>query len=196
MRNRLAALTPALFLAACTISVSMQPDMFDIEQSQLRHLRVQRIDLINGHTAQANVPVERSPFLTVVVDQRELTDTAISILGRAFDRRGITVNGDSAKKVTLRITEARFLPDGGESARVAADAAMTVLTLGRHTPTGGATPYRRAQVSLEAEFGDGTRALLTAEDYRFSGDRAFAGAVLLASSNLLRHPKFIAYMRT
>jgi hypothetical protein len=165
-RARLPVWAAAVLLAGCTLDIPTNPDTFNVEPGRMSHLRQpQSIALDNGHAGPAVMQIKQSPH-TLVIDLRQLTDTAITMLGRAMSKQGISVDPQSPKKVTLRIQRALV----------------------------ASAPAAPAQVLLEAQFGDGTKTILTASNTGFSAQRALDGAVLFALNGLLVDVKFVAYM--
>ncbi len=161
----------AALLSACTLPVSTSPDTFDVAPAALAHLpRTKPVTVENGYTADAPYPF-KVEMHTWVVDQRQITDTAVVMLDRALAKQGLAA-GPGGKTVRLRVQQpsayVRMLPF----------VAQTFATL-----------------TLDAEFGDGTRTSVRADNQSpMSGPRAFEGAVLFALNQLLSDERFVAYM--
>lgn len=161
----------AALLSACTLPLSTSPDTFHVAPAALAHLpRTKAVMVENGYTAEAPYPF-KVEMHTWVVDQRQITETAAIMLRRALEKQGLAA-GPGGKTVTLRVQQpsayVRMLPF----------VTQTFATL-----------------TLDAEFGDGTRTSLRADNQSpMSGPRAFEGAVLFALNKLVNDERFIAYM--
>lgn len=177
MRTALAGASTALILAGCAISVEIptDPDTFSVETKAVAHLRpAQAVALINGYETEAKEEFKSDPFVTWVFDARRLTDTVITMLRRPMEKHGMTLDARAGKSVTLRLYGMRG----------------NVFTM-------PPIPYAHvnAHLSLEAQFGDGTRAVIEASNGApISHQRAFDGAALFALYKLLVDPNFVAYM--
>jgi hypothetical protein len=120
---------------------------------------------------QAKLPAKVGSA-TWMFDQKQLTDTAIVMLGRAMEKHGVTVAPQAGKTLALRV---RVL---GVRLRVFGPVAQTTARLG-----------------LDARFGDGTGTYIEADNASPAGaQRAYDGAVLFALNQLLADEKFLAYM--
>ena len=168
-RPVIATALAALTAGCITVEVPTDPNTFEVESARLEHLRQpQGVRLANGHTSPsiAKVQVGSMGQNTVLIDLKQLTETAITMLRRALDKRGITAGSGSEKTVTLLIPQASVIP----------------------------APSAPAEVVLEAEFGDGTRTVVAASNRGFAAQRALDGAVLFALNQLLADETFVAYM--
>jgi hypothetical protein len=157
-------------LSACTIPIETDPSTFNVEPAAVAHLK-SPVALRNGYADDAPYPIPMSHH-TWVIQQRKLTDTAIAMLARALENRGLAVSPQSGKSVTLKVQHP--------------SAAMQIYI-------GFANTY--ARVALEAEFGDGTRTVVLGENRSPMGaPRAFDGAVLFALNKLVLDETFVAYI--
>ena len=160
-------------LSACTVPVDTSPDTFSVPPQSLMHLAgMKGVALENAY--QADAPEEiRIGQVTWVVDRKKMTDTAIVMLRRALDNQGAPVAKEAGRAVTLRV----------------------------HAPSAVVVTYpffaqTTAGLMLDAEFGDGTRTSVFAENRSpMSGPRAFEGAILFALNKLLVDEKLVAYMK-
>jgi hypothetical protein len=166
---RLATVLVALGLSACvTISVPTNPNNYSIEPKAVAHLRApQSVALKNAYPAEASIsfPIQTN---TLVLDQKQLTETAIVMLSRALEKQGIAKSEQAKKTITLRVRAQGYR-----------------FQIFRWT----------GLVILEAQLGDGT--VLSYPNENLSGkgyEHAFDGAVLFALNDLLADEKFIAYM--
>jgi len=160
-------------LAGCAIDVPTDPQAFNIEPASLSQLRAsqQTVVLKNGYPGETKQQFKVGPH-TWIVDAKQLTDTAIAMLGRGLEKRGLTPAPQGAKTITLRVV--------AQSA--------SVQTFPGFAQT-------RVRVSLDALTGDGTRVLVDADNMSpYSGQRAFDGAVLFALNKLLADEKFVTYL--
>lgn len=167
---RAAAAAVAFGLGGCGVvtTIPTNPKNYDIEPKAVAHLRApQSVALKNGFPQEEKMTMKiEHNFL--VVEQRKLTDTAIAMLGRALQKRGITVSDDAEKTLTLR-----------------ANARGYVMQLFRWT----------GQVLLETRLGDGPVVSNPSENLSGKGfEHAFDGAVLFALNDLLADERFVAYM--
>lgn len=160
----------AFSLAGCGVvtTIPTNPNNYDIEPKAVAHLRTpQSVALKNGFPQEEKMTMKiEHNFL--VVEQRKLTDTAIAMLGRALQKRGITVADDAEKSLTLRVNARGY-----------------VMQFFRWT----------GQVLLETRLGDGTLVSHPSENLSGKGfEHAFDGAVLFALNDLLADERLIAYM--
>jgi len=162
--------TVALLLGACgmMVNVPTNPDNYSIDPKAVTNLRApQSVTLKNAYDAEtpANMPMR---YNTLVVEQKKLTDTAIVMLSRALEKRGIATSERADKTVTLRI-------------RAQGYRMQTFRWTG--------------QVVLEALLGDGSVISYPNESLSPKGwENAFDGAVLFALNDLLADEKFVAYI--
>jgi hypothetical protein len=155
-------------VAACAITIPTDPNTFSVEPAATSHLRgPQTVALANIYKSETLVGIGRGRS-----DLRELTNTAIVMLGRALEKQGIRVAPQAEKTITLRVAYVRVLAYGVMIA-----------------------PRMEASLSLEVTYPDGTSTTIDAYNTApFSESRAIDGAVLFAVIDLLRHEKFIAYI--
>jgi hypothetical protein len=159
----------APLLAGCTIPVASDPNRYSIEPKTFAHLRApQAVALLNAYKAESNaeMKLQRSGH-TLVVERRQLMETALAMLGRALQQQGYTISPSAPKTITLRVT-----------------------------PTGAMAQAFRytGRINLEARFGDGTTASIPQENLGATWERGFDGAVLFALNDLLEHERFTAYI--
>lgn len=175
MRRLLHALAVLVLpvLSACTIPIETNPDSFNLEPAALTHLSgAKGVALENAYKADAPLNMRMGQH-TWVLEQKKMTDTAIAMLRRALDKQGMGAGPQAPKIVTLRVTAPR--------------ATMQVYP-------GFANTF--ATVTLDAEFGDGARISIIAENRSPAGaQRAFDGAILFALNKLLVDEKFVAYIK-
>ena len=162
----------AVGLGACTIEMPSDPNRYSLEPNAAAHLRgPQSVALVNGYPGESKVRM-RLGGTTLVFDQKQMTDTAIAMLGRSLQPQGITDAPQAPKTVTLRVTPTRL--------RVHGIAPF---------------PQRTATLRMEVSFGDGTSDTLQAENSSPADfDRLLDGAILFALQALLTNEKFVAYL--
>jgi hypothetical protein len=168
----LAALLVAV-LSACTVPVDTSPDTFNVPPRSLIHLAgMKGVALENAYKADAPEEI-RMGQSTWVVDRKKMTDTAIVMLRRALEKQGPSAAPEAGRTMTLRV----------------------------HAPSAIVVAYpfyaqTTAGLMLDAEFDDGTRTSVFAENRSpMSGQRAFEGAILFALNRLLVDERFVAYMK-
>ena len=173
MGCRAVAVLAAAMLAGCGGEIVTSPDALSIEPFRVKDLRApQAVTLGNGLTSPAKHQI-KTPDITWEVDARQLTDTAIVMLRRALEQRGIKAAPQAGKAVTFRI-EVR----GG---------------MGMFVPA--PTVVASARLTLHADFGDGTATRVDGEGgSAFGMQGAFEGAIQNALHRLLIDPAFLAYM--
>jgi len=167
------AVVIAAALTGCTIDVPTDAQTFNLEPTSMSQLRAsqQTVALKNGYQGE-NKQQFKVGVHTWIVDARGLTDTAIAILGRGLEKRGLKTAPQAEKTVTLRVV-----------AHSASEQNFPGFT------------QSRVRVALDVLCGDGTRLLTQADNMSPSGaQRAFDGAVLFALNRLLAEEKFLAYM--
>ncbi len=173
--TRTVGASAALILAGCvSVGIPTDPDAFSVEIKAVAHLRpAQAVALINGYDSEAKEELKVHPWVTWVFDVRRLTDTAITMLRRPLEKHAITLDAQAGKTITLRVHGMRG----------------HVVTL---------PPYAHtvAHLRLDAQFGDGTRAVIDATNGApmANHQRAFDGALLFALNKLLIDEQFVAYM--
>src|SRR6185503_15074222 len=172
--RHLIVLLLACLLGSCSTDPSSDPNRFSLAQGEVAHLRApQRLTLRNAYTAPAVKQVQAG-LIPLEFDQKQFTDTAIAVLSRAMEKHGIQVAPQGEKTVTLRVR-------GPTNLRMRGGLGATSRTV---------------RLELDAEFGDGTRTSLEAEETT-GGEftRAMDGAVLVALKDLVADEKFLAYMQ-
>lgn len=173
MLFRIVAVLLAATLAACGGTIHTDPNAASLDAFRLTHLRSPHaVTLVNGVAAETKRQI-RQDSLSWEVDTRQLTDTAIAMLGRGLENQGIRVGPQSPKSLTLRVAlrgaSAQFVP----------------------VPTVAAS----ARIALEVDFGDGTTTWVSGSDgSAFGVQRAFEGAIRAALHALLNDPQFVAYL--
>ena len=170
--DRFLGIVLVLLLTACTVAVPTNPKSFDVPDGTAAELRPpQPVSLRNAHLVETVVKVNNgTPAWSS--DLRQLTDTAIAILTRAMAKQGASVAPQAEKFVTLRVHSV-------------------------HAVLGGViiAPRGEARLILEATYPDGSSTSVDAlNTAMYSGQNALDGAVMLAVSDLLRHPAFLASM--
>lgn len=171
MRARIAALLLTL-ATGCVVTAPSNPTLYQIEPKGLAQLRGgQVVALQNGFPGAAKVNV-RLRSTTLEIDQREFTETAIAMLGRALQSRGIDTAGKDEKQVVVWVR-------------------MAGMLVQIRPPIVQAT----ARVVVHARFADGTETSIRAENMSPGGyGRAIDGAILFALNELVEDEKFVAYM--
>ena len=155
-------------LAGCApMVIESNPDTFEVPSTAASKLRGQQsIVLNNAYKVETQVTI----LLGVpdwVADLKQYTDTAITLLGGAMTKAGVTV-GPATKSVTLRV----------------------------HSVQAGRGPFTiRSALVLEAEYGDGTKSLINAQNNSPANAwRAIDGAIMRAVSQLLTDERFVAFV--
>jgi hypothetical protein len=169
------AVVPLLIvaLAGCGGEIATNPDALSIEPSRLKELRApQAVTLNNGLMSPVKHQI-RTESINWEVDARQLTDTAVTMLRRALEKQGITAAPQAGKSITFRI-QVR----GG---------------MGMFVPI--PTVAASARLTLDADFGDGTKTAVYGEGGSgFGMQDAFERAIQNALHRLLIDPAFLAYM--
>lgn len=168
-------------LAGCAAQVPTDPGAFDVKPDQLAHLRRgQAVSLVNGYPGETKARVRVFSVRTGInagtwiIDQQQLTDTAIAMLTRALEKEGIQTRDQTEKTIELRLR-----PIGAKMWR----------------PPFSPIYQWTATLALEARFGDGSATSLEVENHTpGGGQRAFDGAAVRALDDLLKDEKFVAYM--
>jgi hypothetical protein len=169
----------AVFLAAlaagCAMDVPTSPDTFPVEPVNAAHLRApQSVGLKNAYNAGAQRTIDAGKGQTWTVDQKQMTDTAITMLGRAVEKHGFNTKGPGDKSITLQVrAEHGFI----------------------HQRTMSFVAQANVTVSLHAAFGDGSSTTVGADNNSPLGpQRAFEGALMFALNKLLNDQRFVAYV--
>ena len=162
----------AFGLGACVNIVETNPDNYSIETAAVAPLRgPHSVALKNAYDAyrEVNADMPMRGGHRLVVEQKNLTNTAIVMLKRAFEKQGIRIAEDAEKAVTLRVRATGY--------------AQTLVGI-----TG--------KILLQAELGDGTVISYPNENFSPRGpEHAFDGAVLFALKELVADERFIAYVK-
>ena len=165
MRFFLASLAFAL-ASGCTIEIPTSADTFSLEPARLSHLRrAQTIELVNGYSGPSTIQFGQSGH-TFILDRMQLTNSVIGMLRKAMEQHGINVGPGGEKKITLRVVHAAVV----------------------------SAPNAPAQATLEAQFGDGTTTVSSANNRGFSAQRALDGALLFTLNQLVIDTSFVAYV--
>ena len=174
MKRLLFALALAGALSACgTVHVVTDPGAYSVPSNAASPREGTRIALLNAYPDQTNKLIADR----VQVDLRQVTDTAIHMMRRHLERKGVTVDANAPKKVTLKIVNANMYY-------------MAIPFAERW----------RTNLDLEATFGDGTGTSVHAENsapVAFRGQvvlqRSVEGATMYAVSDMLRDKRFQSY---
>jgi hypothetical protein len=152
------------FICGCTMTVRTSPDSLKIQPGGVSHLPARTVTLVNGHASETQLRFSSPPY-TLIVEPKQMTDTAIEVLRRALPSGGKGV----AKRVVLRV----------------------------HSPRqAGRYPMPGVAITVDADYGDGTRSQVFGEGYSARGaDRSFEAALLTALNRLLGDPRFVAYLK-
>lgn len=141
------------------------PGAFNVEAAATVHLRApQLVTIKNGYPAPVLVPTMSK---LVDADLKMVSETAVIMLGRALQARGIGVAAEAPKTITLRIS---------------------MLSLS------GAPALPVASIILHAQFGDDTASSIAVQNKGFSSPRAVDGAILFALNRLVLDETFVAYI--
>jgi hypothetical protein len=152
------------FICGCTMTVRTSPDSLKIEPGGVSHLPARSVTLVNGHATETPVRFSTPPY-TLIVEPKQMTETAIEVLRRALRTGG----KGSAKRVVLRV----------HSPRQAGRYPMPGVAVTLDAAYGDGT---RSQV-----IGEGYSAR--------GADRSFEAALLTGLNRLLGDPHFVAYMK-
>lgn len=160
----------AMLLFGCAVPVSSDPNRFNLDPVRLSPLKgAQALALKNAYSNEGTLTIRFPGGVSWIVDQKDMTDTAIAMLGRAMAQQGIAINPQAKKAVTLR---ARVLSAGARGFQ------GTIVRVG-----------------MDATFGDGTSTYTEGDNTSpLSQGRAFDGAVLFALEQLVLDEKFVAYV--
>jgi hypothetical protein len=160
-------------MSGCSVPVSTDPERFKLGSAAVSHLRPTTVALNNAYESARRVPVPYNgptrPAPRLTSDLRELTETAITALRGALEKRGVAVSAEAEKAVTLGVH---------------------VVGIEELAFRGVA-----ATVILEARYGDEKRSAVEARNFSpLTYGRAIDGAVVIALNNLLGDAEFVAYM--
>lgn len=166
-RVMLAACVVAV-VCGCTTAVRTNPNNIEIGSAAVSHLPARPVTLLNGHAAESELRFSMPPH-TLIVAPKQMTDAAIEALRLALDKYRPPKGKAAPKRVTLRVTSPR---------------------------SAGAYPHPGVALSIEAQFGDGTRTLVNGQGYSARGaDRSFEVALQNGLNQLLSDQRFVAYMK-
>lgn len=158
-------------LAACgPVTIQSRPGTFAVPAEAASLLRGQQsVALNNAYPAATQVKIfDRGAGW--FADLKQYTDTSIALLGGEMTKKGITVAPQAAKRVTLRVRSVQAGPAAGGF-------------------------IIRGSLVLDAEYGDGTKSSISAENTSPSDAwRAVDGAIMIAVSRLLRDKQFLDYV--
>lgn len=174
-RHLMTVVVAALVSAGCAIDVPTGPDTFPLEPANAAHLRAaQSVAFKNAYDAEAKRAIAAGKGQTWTVDQKQMTDTAITMLGRALQKQGFNIQGPADKSITLQVqVERGFI----------------------HQRTLAFVAQANVSILLNATFGDGTGSAIPAANNSPMGpQRAFEGALMFALNKLLADEKFVAYV--
>jgi hypothetical protein len=158
-------------LAGCsgtTVHVPTDPGGYSIEPRDALHLRTpQSITLKNAYPAEASATF-RAQGETLVVEQKQLTETALAMLSRALAQRGIATAEQAGKTIVLAVRADGYVSQ----------------------------PFRwTGKVVLEARLGDGSVISFPGRGRSLKGwGQAFDSAVLFSLGYLLHDHKFVSYL--
>lgn len=162
------AYAAALVLCGCTSAVRTNPNNIEIGPAAVSHLPPRPVTLVNGHASESELRFSTPPH-TLIIEPKHMTETAIEALRIGLDKYRPPKGKASPKRITLRVTSPR---------------------------SAGAFPNPAVAISLEAQFGDGTRTLVEGQGYSARGaNRSFEVAVQNALQQLLSDQRFVAYMK-
>lgn len=168
-----AAVLLAAMAAGCAVDVATSPDTFRVEPANAGHLRgPQSIALKNAYPAEAKKTFSVGMGQSWTADQKQVTDTALTMLARALVHPGIKAADPAPKSVTLAVrVDHAFLHSGAFVSQA------------------------NVRLSVDAAFGDGSSTTVFADNNSPMGaPRAFDGALMRALNKLLIDEKFVAYL--
>lgn len=152
--------------AGCTVHVHSNPDAFEVPlEAPLKLRGGQTIDLANAY----RVPTKSMIYSggpSWEGDLQQYTNSAIALLGREMQKTGVSV-GPSRKSVVLRVHSV--------------EAAPGFWLIG-------------SKLVLDAEYSDGTKSSILAEDNAGSAFRAVDGALVIAVAKLLVDARFQGFV--
>lgn len=158
----------AIVVCGCTTAVRTNPNNIEIGSAAVSHLPARQVTLVNGHASESELRFSMPPH-TLIVELKQMTESAIAALRQALDKYRPATGKAAPKRITLRVISPR---------------------------SAGAYPNPGVAVSLEAQFGDGTRTLVNGQGYSARGaDRSFEVALQNGLNQLLSDQRFVAYMK-
>ena len=169
VRNLLAFALVAL-LSACTMTATSDPETFSVRDNT-KPLKPTTVALVNAYAAETKVKIFEGKGSTLNADLRQVTDSAIQVLRRHFEKNGIKVVPQAGKTVTLSVQNVT------------------------ETLRGGGYGGIHMQLALEARYANGTSSLVAAENTSpADAGRVLDGALLFAITKLLNDERFVAYV--
>ena len=174
MKRLLFAAALAAVLSACgTVTVVTDPGAYSVPANAAAPREGKSVALLNAYSTDPMTLISDR----IQVDLRQVTDTAIHMMRRHLEKKGVTVDPNASTKVTLKIVNANMYY-------------MAIPFAERW----------RTNLDLEATFGDGTSTSVRAENsapVAFRGQvvlqRSVEGATMYAVSDMLRDKRFQAY---
>ena len=154
----------AAIVCGCTTTVRTSPDSLKLEPGAVSHLPARNVTLVNGHTSEKQLKFSTPPY-TLIVEPKQMTDTAIEMLRRALPAGA----KGAAKRIVLRV----------HSPRQAAPYPTPGLAITLDADYNDGT---RSQVT-----GQGYSAL--------GATRSFEAALVQALNRLVGDARFVAYMK-
>lgn len=171
-------LGPALLVViagGCAVDVPTSPDTFAVDAANAGHLRgPQSIWLKNAYNAGVKRDLGAGKGYTWSIDEKQMTDTAITMLARAVEKHGFKTEAPADKSITLQVrVQQGFI----------------------HQRAVSFVAHANVRLLLDATFGDGTGTTLPGDNNSPMGpSRAFEGALMFAINKLLVDEKFVAYV--
>lgn len=172
-RKMLGPVVAALLASGCAIDVPTSPDTFRVEPANAGHLRgPQTVALRNGYQTEAKKTFNVGMGNSWTTDQKQVTDTAITMLSRALEHPRIKTADPAPKAVTLAVrVDHAFMHS---SAFVS---------------------HANVRLFIDATFGDGSSTTVSAANNSPMGaSRAFEGALMRGLNTLLIDERFVAYL--
>ena len=161
--------TLAVALASCTSTIRVNPVAVRGDTAALRG--PQSIMLKNSYSSETKIVIVKGGGLTMDADLLQLTDTAITMIGRHLGKNGIVV-GNGQKTITLCVRD------------------LKANIFGYSTTT-----YLDTFLNLEAQMGDGTVAMVPAQNRSTKNPPdSIQGALLFAVTGLLNDERFVRYV--
>lgn len=164
-RARVACLLAVLgFAAGCVYTIPSDPNAFPLASEKVPSLPAgASVELVNGFSSAYMARMEGNQQ----ADLQEFTQTAITVMSRALERKGVAV-GPGGRKVVLEVTGPTWTPGFG----------MT-----------------RGSVSLNAGLG-ATKVSTWGEAAGINATKNFSSAISEAVEKLLQKPEFRDYLAT
>jgi hypothetical protein len=147
----------------------INPDTFSVREDTARLRAPQSITLKNGYSSETKMIIYQGA--TWDVDMLQLTDAAIQMMSRHLAKNGINV-GAGEKTITLRVRDVK--------------ASLISIPFASRMNT---------SLNLEAQMGDGTASMVSAENNSpMIAWRWIEGALLFAVTGLLNDARFVDYV--